>query len=333
MRVLVTGGTGFIGSHTVVELIKAGHEPVVVDNLANSDESVVGRIGEITGTIPEFHRHDVRDVEAMVEIAGSDIDACIHFAALKAVGESVSEPLAYYDNNVGGTIALLTALETAGVTNMVFSSSATVYGDPESLPLVESMPVGRATNPYGWTKIMMEQVLNDLYLSNPEWSISLLRYFNPVGAHQTGMIGEDPRGVPNNLMPFVALVAAGELGRVNVYGGDYPTPDGTGVRDYVHVVDLAVGHIRALDVHTGKPGVHTYNLGTGRGHSVLEVIKEYEQACGKTIPYEIVERRPGDVASSWADVQKAYAQLGWSASYDLRDMCADSWNWISKAPR
>lgn len=333
MRVLVTGGTGFIGSHTVVELIKAGHEPVVVDNFANSDESVVGRIGEITGTIPEFHRHDVRDVEAMVEIAGSDIDACIHFAALKAVGESVSEPLAYYDNNVGGTIALLTALETAGVTNMVFSSSATVYGDPESLPLVESMPVGRATNPYGWTKIMMEQVLNDLYLSNPEWSISLLRYFNPVGAHQTGMIGEDPRGVPNNLMPFVALVAAGELGRVNVYGGDYPTPDGTGVRDYVHVVDLAVGHIRALDVHTGKPGVHTYNLGTGRGHSVLEVIKEYEQACGKTIPYEIVERRPGDVASSWADVQKAYAQLGWSASYDLRDMCADSWNWISKAPR
>jgi UDP-glucose 4-epimerase len=333
MRVLVTGGTGFIGSHTVVELIKAGHEPVVVDNLANSDESVVGRIGEITGTIPEFHRHDVRDVEAMVEVAGSDIEACIHFAALKAVGESVSEPLAYYDNNVGGTIALLTALETAGVTNMVFSSSATVYGEPESLPLVESMPVGRATNPYGWTKIMMEQVLNDLYLSNPEWSISLLRYFNPVGAHQTGMIGEDPRGVPNNLMPYVALVAAGELERVNVYGGDYPTPDGTGVRDYVHVVDLAFGHIRALDVHAGRPGVHTYNLGTGRGHSVLEVIKEYEEACGRTIPYEIIERRPGDVASSWADVQKAYAQLGWSASYGLGDMCADSWNWISKAPR
>ena len=333
MRVLVTGGTGFIGSHTVVELIKAGHEPVIVDNLANSDESVVGRIGEITGTIPEFHRHDVRDVEAMVELAAADIDACIHFAALKAVGESVSEPMTYYDNNVGGTIALLSALDSAGVNNMVFSSSATVYGDPITLPLVESMPVGQATNPYGWTKIMMEQVLRDLHLSNPEWSISLLRYFNPVGAHHTGMIGEDPMGIPNNLMPYVAMVAAGELETVNVYGGDYPTPDGTGVRDYVHVVDLAVGHIRALDVHTGDSGVHTYNLGTGRGHSVLEVIKEYESVSGRTIPYEIVARRPGDVASSWADVQKAYAKLGWSTAYGLTEMCADSWNWISKAPR
>ncbi|MEX0795284.1 MAG: UDP-glucose 4-epimerase GalE [Acidimicrobiia bacterium] len=333
MRVLVTGGTGFIGSHTVVELIKAGHEPVIVDNLANSDESVVGRIGEITGTIPEFHRHDVRDVESIVELAGSGIDACIHFAALKAVGESVSEPVTYYDNNVGGTIALLTALDSAGVTNMVFSSSATVYGEPETLPLVESMPVGQATNPYGWTKIMMEQVLRDLYLSNPDWSISLLRYFNPVGAHHTGMIGEDPRGIPNNLMPYVALVAAGELEKVNVYGGDYPTPDGTGVRDYVHVVDLAVGHIRALDVHTRDSGVHTYNLGTGRGHSVLEVIEEYASVSGRSIPYEIVDRRPGDVASSWADVQKAYARLGWSASYGLTEMCADSWNWISKGPR
>lgn len=333
MRVLVTGGTGFIGSHTVVELIKAGHEPVIVDNLANSDESVVGRIGEITGTIPEFHRHDVRDVEAMVELAAADIDACIHFAALKAVGESVSHPMTYYDNNVGGTIALLSALDSAGVNNIVFSSSATVYGDPVTLPLVESMPVGQATNPYGWTKIMMEQVLRDLHLSNPEWSISLLRYFNPVGAHHTGMIGEDPMGIPNNLMPYVAMVAAGELEKVSVYGGDYPTPDGTGVRDYVHVVDLAVGHIRALDVHTGDSGVYTYNLGTGRGHSVLEVIKEYESVSGRTIPYEIVARRPGDVASSWADVQKAYAKLGWSAAYGLTEMCADSWNWISKAPR
>jgi UDP-glucose 4-epimerase len=333
MRVLVTGGAGFIGSHAVVELIRAGHEPIVVDSLANSDESVIGRIGEITGTTPEFHRDDIRNVEAMVEIAGSDIDACIHFAALKAVGESVEEPLKYYDNNVGGTIALLTALETTGVKNMVFSSSCTVYGDPRSLPLVESMPVGEATNPYGWTKIMMEQVLRDLHTSNAEWSISLLRYFNPVGAHQSGMIGEDPRGIPNNLMPSVALVAAGELEKVNVYGGDYPTPDGTGVRDYVHVVDLAVGHIRALDVHTGDPGVHTYNLGTGRGHSVLEVIKEYESVIGRTVRYEIVDRRPGDVASSWADVQKAYAKLGWSAEHDLADMCADSWNWISKAPR
>jgi UDP-glucose 4-epimerase len=333
MRVLVTGGAGFIGSHTVVELIKAGHEPVVVDSLANSDESVIGRIGEITGSTPEFHRADIRDVERMVDIAGSDIYACIHFAALKAVGESVAEPLQYYDNNVGGTIALLSALETTGVKNMVFSSSCTVYGDPRSLPLVESMPVGEATNPYGWTKIMMEQVLRDLHTSNPEWSISLLRYFNPVGAHQTGMIGEDPRGIPNNLMPYVALVAAGELEKVNVYGGDYPTPDGTGVRDFVHVVDLAMGHIRALDVHADDPGVNTYNLGTGRGHSVLEVIKEYETVSGRTIPYEIVDRRAGDVASSWANVQKAYAKLGWSAQYDLADMCADSWNWISKAPR
>ena len=333
MRVLVTGGTGFIGSHTVVALIEAGHEPVVVDNLSNSEETVLGGIGEITGTYPEFHKTDIRDVEQMTSIAGSGIDACIHFAALKAVGESVSKPLKYYDNNVGGTIALLNALDSVGVSRFVFSSSATVYGEPSSLPLVEEMPIGLATNPYGWTKIMMEQVLRDLYVSDNRWSISLLRYFNPVGAHTSSLIGEDPNGVPNNLMPFVAGVAAGSLDKVNVFGGDYPTPDGTGVRDYIHVVDLAEGHIRALDVHSDQPGVHTYNLGTGRGSSVLELVEAYREASGSDIPYEVVDRRPGDVAASWADVQKAYKVLGWSTRYDLSDMCRDSWNWTRKAPR
>ena len=333
MRVLVTGGAGFIGSHTVVELIAAGHEPVVVDNLSNSEESVIGRIGDITGTVPEFHRADIRDVDRMVDLIGQGVDSCIHFAALKAVGESVENPIKYYENNVGGTLALISALESAGVRRVVFSSSATVYGEPEQLPLTEEMPIGTATNPYGWTKIMMEQVFRDLHTINTEWSIDLFRYFNPVGAHATAMIGEDPRGVPNNLMPYVAKVATGELDHVRVFGGDYPTPDGTGVRDYIHVVDLARGHIRALDVHTDDPGVHVYNLGTGRGNSVLEVIKAYEQASGRNIPYEIVDRRAGDVAASYADVQKAYSKLGWSTELDLADMCADSWRWASEGPR
>lgn len=333
MRVLVTGGAGFIGSHTVVALIGAGHEPVVVDNLVNSDETVIRRIGELVGAAPEFHRLDVRDTEGIAKIAGDDIDACIHFAALKAVGESVEQPIRYYDNNVGGTVALLSVLESVGVRRFVFSSSATVYGEPTTLPLQEDMPIGEATNPYGWTKIMMEQVLKDLYISNPEWSISLLRYFNPVGAHSSGMIGEDPLGTPNNLMPYVAKVAAGELSSVKVFGNDYPTPDGTGVRDFIHVVDLAEGHIRALDVHAATPGVHIYNLGTGRGHSVLEVIAAYEQACGHKIPFEFVPRRPGDVAANWADVQKAYRGLGWSAQLDLKAMCEDSWTWTQQGPR
>ena len=331
MRVLVTGGAGFIGSHTVVDLMRAGHEPVVIDNLVNAERSVIRRIGEITGSAPEFHEVDVRDHDAVASIASTGFDACIHFAALKAVGESVEEPLRYYENNVGGTVSLLEVLVNAGVSNFVFSSSATVYGDSDDLPFREDMALGSATNPYGWTKIVMEQVLADVQVANTEWSVSLLRYFNPVGAHPTGLIGEDPRGVPNNLMPYIARVAAGLLPRVRVFGADYATPDGTGVRDYIHVTDLAAGHVAALDQRAEQPGVHVYNLGTGRGHSVLEVIKTYEEESGKPIPFEIVARRPGDVAASWADVTKANEELGWSATKDLAAMCADSWHWQQKA--
>lgn len=327
MRVLVTGGAGFIGSHSAIALIEAGHEPVIVDNLSNARRSVIARIGQIAGTTPEFVEADVRDRDAMRQVLSRGVDACMHFAALKAVGESVEQPLLYYDNNVGGTIALVETLLEAGVNCFVFSSSATVYGDPVELPLLESMPTGTATNPYGWTKIMMEQVLRDLQLANSDWSISLLRYFNPVGAHPSGLIGEDPAGEPSNLMPYVARVAAGILPRVRIFGNDYPTPDGTGVRDFIHVVDLAEGHVRALDRHGEEPGVFTYNLGTGEGHSVLEVISTYEEQSGRSIPYDIADRRPGDVAASYADVNKAATGLGWKTTRDLPEMCADSWRW------
>ena len=327
MRVLVTGGAGFIGSHTVVALMEAGHQAVVVDNLSNAQPSVIGRIGQITGAVPELHHADIRKRDTLAGLVGEGFDACMHFAALKAVGESMISPIPYYENNVSGTIALLDVLIDAGVENFVFSSSATVYGDPPELPLSEEIPVGAAANPYGWTKIMMEQVLRDVQLANPDWSVSLLRYFNPVGAHSSGLIGEDPQGTPNNLMPFVARVAAGRLPRLKVFGGDYPTPDGTGIRDYVHVVDVAEGHVAALEKRSGEPGVHTYNLGTGEGHSVLEVVKTYEEQSGRPVPYEIVQRRPGDVAATWADVSKARADLGWVAKRELAEMCSDSWHW------
>jgi UDP-glucose 4-epimerase len=331
MRVLVTGGVGFIGSHTVVALMQAGHEAVVVDNLTNADPSVVRRIGEITGVAPEFHKVDIRDVDRLAEIASDGFDACIHFAALKAVGESVENPMLYYDNNVGGTISLLEVLVDADVRNFVFSSSATVYGDPVRLPLTEDLPIGEGTNPYGWTKIMMEQILRDVQQANPLWSVSLLRYFNPVGAHPSGLIGEDPMGIPNNLMPYVARVADGVLPVLRVFGGDYETKDGTGVRDYIHVVDLAEGHVAALDTHGGDRGVHVYNLGTGEGNSVLDVVRTYEEQSGKSVPYEIVNRRPGDVAANWADVAKARKVLGWETTRDLARMCADSWRWQQNA--
>lgn len=329
MRVLVTGGAGFIGSHTVVELIEAGHEPVIVDNLSNAEESVIDRLASITGQPIEFHRVDIRDTDGIAAVAADGFDACIHFAALKAVGDSVAEPLHYYDNNVSGTVNLLKVLQNTSVSRFVFSSSATVYGAAETLPLREDMPIGRAVNPYGWTKIMMEQVLSDFQHARPSWSVSLLRYFNPVGAHPSALIGEEPRGIPGNLMPYVARVAAGELPELLVFGADYPTADGTGIRDYVHVVDLAVGHVAALD-RLGNPGVHTYNLGTGRGHSVLEVIEAYEEASGRPVPYRVVERRPGDVAASWADVSKAESELGWKATRDLHQMCVDSWAWQNR---
>lgn len=331
MRVLVTGGAGFIGSHTVVSLLEEGHEPVVVDNFSNSRPSVLTRIGEITGKVPESIEADIRDRPAMEEVAAAGFDSCIHFAALKAVGESVDKPMLYYDNNVSGTISLLEVLIEAQVRSFVFSSSATVYGDPETLPVNESMPIGTATNPYGWTKIMMEQVLRDVQLAHPRWSVSLLRYFNPVGAHPSGLLGEDPVGTPNNLMPYVARVAAGSLPSLQVFGGDYPTPDGTGIRDYIHVMDLAEGHVAALNKHSSEPGVHTYNLGTGEGQSVLDVVRAYERASDRPVPYEIVDRRPGDVAATWAEVTKAAEQLGWKANRDLAQMCADSWNWQKRA--
>ena len=331
MRVLVTGGTGFIGSHTVVSLIEAGHEPVLVDNLSNSRRSVVKRIGEIVGEVPRFVEGDIRDREMLDLLLGDGFDACMHFAAAKAVGESVAKPLEYYDNNVGGTVSLLEALQAADVKTFVFSSSCTVYGEPTRLPLTEDMPIGTATNPYGWTKIMMEQVLRDLYVAHTDWSISLLRYFNPVGAHPSGLIGEDPGGIPSNIMPYIAKVAAGELPKVQVFGDDYPTEDGTGVRDYVHVVDVAEGHVAALEMQADTDGVFTYNLGTGTGTSVLELIAAYEAASGQPIPHEIAGRRAGDVAANWADPSKVKDELGWQTSRTLDDMCRDSWTWQQRA--
>jgi UDP-glucose 4-epimerase len=328
VRVLITGGTGFIGSHTAIQLIEAGHEVSVVDNLANSSSEVIDRLQEMTGAKVPFFEADVGDRIAMGPIlAKARPEAVIHCAALKAVGESVEQPLRYYENNVGGTARLLQVLDEHEVRSLVFSSSCTVYGDPDHLPLTEESPARSAANPYGWTKLMMEQILTDLAIADPRWSIVLLRYFNPVGAHPSGLIGENPRGVPNNLMPYVARVAAGVLPYVRIFGDDYPTPDGTGVRDFVHVVDVADGHVVALERLGRTPGRHVFNLGTGTGHSVLEVIAAFAAATGTEVPYRIDRRRAGDVAASWAGVDKARDELGWQATRSLDQMCADAWRW------
>jgi len=333
MRILVTGGAGYIGSHTCLELLRAGHEVVVVDNLSNSKEEALRRVQTLAGRSLVFHRADLLDRAALdAAFAGPPIAAVIHFAGLKAVGESVAIPLRYYHNNITGTLMLCEAMQAYGVRNLVFSSSATVYGDPATVPITEDMPLS-ATNPYGRSKLMIEEILRDLHVSDAAWNIALLRYFNPVGAHASGQIGEDPNGIPNNLLPYVAQVAVGKLPGLRVFGDDYPTPDGTGVRDYIHVVDLALGHLAALDRLAANPGVVTYNLGTGRGYSVLEVVAAFERATGRKIPYRFIERRPGDIATCYANPAKARAELGWEATRDLADMCVDAWRWQSNNPQ
>ena len=329
---LVTGGAGYIGSHTCVELLQAGYGVVVADNLCNSRREVFGRIERIAGRAVTFHECDVRDAAALRGIFGEHaIDAVLHFAGLKAVGESVDRPIEYYDNNVGGTLALCRAMAEAGVRKLVFSSSATVYGDPDAVPVREDHPL-RPTNPYGHSKAMIETILQDLFRSDPAWKIALLRYFNPVGAHESGLIGEDPGGVPNNLLPFIAQVAVGRREALNVYGNDYPTPDGTGVRDYIHVVDLARGHLAALEKLATTSKVLSVNLGTGRGYSVLEMVEAFRRASGRDIPYRIVARRPGDVAACYADPTLAARLLGWRAERGLERICRDAWRWQSMNP-
>ncbi len=331
MKVLVTGGAGYIGSHTSVELLAAGHEVTVVDNLCNSSPMALERVRAISGKALRFEQQDLRDAAALDRIFGSDtFDAVVHFAGLKAVGESVAEPLLYYENNITSTLRLLESMGRADVRRLVFSSSATVYGDPASVPIREDFPLS-ASNPYGQTKLFIEQILQDVQRSDGRWDITLLRYFNPVGAHPSGLIGEDPAGIPNNLMPYVSQVAVGRLERLNVWGNDYPTPDGTGVRDYIHVVDLARGHLAALQAESG-PGVRSYNLGTGRGYSVLEMIAAFEKASGRPVPYRIGARRPGDVASCYADASLAQRELGWSAALGVDAMCSDAWRWQSGNP-
>jgi UDP-glucose 4-epimerase len=332
MAILVTGGAGYIGSHTCVELLYAGYEVVVVDNLSNSKKESLRRVHEITGKDIKFYRVDILDAAGLETVfAENEIEAVIHFAGLKAVGESVEIPLRYYHNNITGTLVLCEVMQKYGINKMVFSSSATVYGVPKNVPISEDFPVG-AVNPYGRTKLMIEEILRDLYESNNDWSIALLRYFNPVGAHKSGRIGEDPNGIPNNLMPYIAQVAVGKLKELRVFGNDYPSHDGTGVRDYIHVVDLAIGHLRALEKVMSTNSVGTYNLGTGKGYSVLEMVKAFEKASKRRIPYKVVERRPGDVAECYADPSKVQKELGWTASRGIEEMCADVWNWQSNNP-
>lgn len=330
--ILVTGGAGYIGSHTVVELLAAGYELLILDNFSNSSPKVLERIQEISSCRPLVIDGDIRDGVLLNRLFEKyRIDSVIHFAGLKAVGESVAQPVRYYDNNVVGSLRLFEAMQKAGVNRLVFSSSATVYGDPHSVPIDETFPL-RATNPYGRSKLIIEEMLRDIGVANPEWRVALLRYFNPVGAHRSGLIGEDPQGIPNNLMPFVAQVAVGKRDVLSVFGGDYPTPDGTGVRDYIHVVDLARGHLAALQALGRQTGIIPVNLGTGRGYSVLEVVKAFEKASGKGVPYRIVERRPGDVAACYADPSLALELLGWQAEMDIDTMCVDAWRWQSANP-
>lgn len=333
MRILVTGGAGYIGSHTCVELLNQGYEVVVVDNLCNSSEESLHRVKEITGKDVTFYRADLLDKPALTAIFDKEtVDAVIHFAGLKAVGESVAKPLEYYHNNITGTLILCEVMRDHGVKNIIFSSSATVYGDPAFIPITEECPKGTITNPYGQTKGMLEQVLTDLHTADPEWNVILLRYFNPVGAHKSGLIGEDPCGIPNNLTPYITQVAVGKLKEVGVFGNDYDTPDGTGVRDYIHVVDLALGHVKALAKLSYTPDVRIYNLGTGCGYSVLQMIDAFSKVCGKQIPYTIKPRRPGDIATCYADAALAKKELGWEAQRGLMEMCEDSWRWQSGNP-
>lgn len=334
MYVLVTGGSGYIGSHTCVQLIEAGYKPVILDNLSNSKSSVLARIHQLTGYTPELYQGDIRDRALLDKIfAAHPIHAVIHFAGLKAVGESVSKPLEYYNNNVFGTLVLLEAMRAAQVKNFIFSSSATVYGDQPKIPYVESFPTGSPSSPYGRSKLMVEQILQDVQLADPQWNMTILRYFNPVGAHPSGAMGEDPQGIPNNLMPFIAQVAVGRRESLSIFGNDYPTPDGTGVRDYIHVVDLADGHVAAMKKLHNQPGVHIFNLGAGVGHSVLQVVEAFSKACGKPLAYHFAPRREGDLPAYWADPTKAAEQLGWRVSRSLDEMAADTWRWQSQNPQ
>ena len=334
MHVLVTGGAGYIGSHTCLELLQSGHRVTVIDNLVNASREALRRVEDLSGQTLTFHQVDLLDRDALRRVLRQtpEVGAVIHFAGLKAVGESVQVPLRYYQNNLIGTLNLCQVMAEAGVRTLVFSSSATVYGDPASVPIREDFPLS-CTNPYGRTKLMIEDILRDLHRAEPAWRIALLRYFNPVGAHPSGRIGEDPGGIPNNLMPYIAQVAVGKLRELAVFGGDYPTPDGTGVRDYIHVVDLAIGHLRALERLADRPGMLTCNLGTGRGYSVLDMVRAFEAASGRAVPYRIVDRRPGDIAQCYADPALAHRELGWRATRDLKAMCADSWRWQSANPR
>lgn len=333
MAILVTGGAGFIGSHTVVELQEAGYDVVVVDNLSNSSVKSLERVEKITGKKVPFYKVDILDREGLNQVFEKEkIDSCIHFAGLKAVGESVQKPWEYYENNIAGTLVLVDVMRQHGVKNIIFSSSATVYGDPAMIPITEECPKGQCTNPYGWTKSMLEQILSDIQKADPEWNVILLRYFNPIGAHKSGLIGENPNGIPNNLMPYVTQVAVGKLKELGVFGNDYDTPDGTGVRDYIHVVDLARGHVKALKKIEEKAGLKIYNLGTGVGYSVLDVVRNFEEATGKKVPYVIKPRRAGDIATCYASAEKAKKELGWEAEYGIREMCEDAWRWQSRNP-